>query len=226
MSDEKLLEDIGQYKYGFSDPTDNYAFTAEKGLSREVVEQISRMKDEPEWMLEFRLKAYEHFKSRPMPTWGPDLSGLNLDDIYYYVKPTEGQEKDWDDVPDDIKNTFDKLGIPEAEQKFLSGVGAQYESEMVYHSIQEHLEQQGVIFLSIEDGLREHPDLFREYFGTVIPIEDNKFEVITAPIFVKGYLRAYARIVSLNEDEVEELAQRLEADFPDSTEYQQWKQIQ
>jgi Fe-S cluster assembly protein SufB len=186
MSDEKLLEDIGQYKYGFSDPTDNYAFTAEKGLSREVVEQISRMKDEPEWMLEFRLKAYEHFKSRPMPTWGPDLSGLNLDDIYYYVKPTEGQEKDWDDVPDDIKNTFDKLGIPEAEQKFLAGVGAQYESEMVYHSIQEHLESQGVIFLSIEDGLREHPDLFREYFGTVIPIEDNTLAALNSAVWSGG----------------------------------------
>ena len=186
MSDEKLLEDIGQYKYGFSDPTDNYAFTAEKGLSREVVEQISRMKDEPQWMLDFRLKAYEHFKSRPMPTWGPDLSGLNLDDIYYYVKPTEGQEKNWDDVPDDIKNTFDKLGIPEAEQKFLAGVGAQYESEMVYHSIQQHLEEQGVIFLSIEDGLREHPDLFREYFGTVIPIEDNTLAALNSAVWSGG----------------------------------------
>ena len=186
MSDEKLLEDIGQYKYGFSDPTDNYAFKAEKGLSREVVEQISRMKDEPQWMLDFRLKAYEHFKSRPMPTWGPDLSGLNLDEIYYYVKPTEGQEKNWDDVPDDIKNTFDKLGIPEAEQKFLAGVGAQYESEMVYHSIQQHLEEQGVIFLSIEDGLREHPDLFREYFGTVIPIEDNTLAALNSAVWSGG----------------------------------------
>jgi len=126
MSDERLFEDIGQYKYGFHDP-ENYVFKAQKGLTREVVEQISRMKGEPKWMLDFRLKAYEHFKSRPMPTWGPDLSGLDLDDIYYYVKPTEGQGKSWDDVPADIKNTFDKLGIPEAEQKFLAGVGAQYE---------------------------------------------------------------------------------------------------
>jgi len=186
MSDEKLLEDIGQYKYGFSDPTDNYAFKTEKGLSREVVEQISRMKNEPEWMLEFRLKAYEHFISCPMPAWGPDLSDLDLDNIYYYVKPTEGQESDWDDVPDDIKNTFDKLGIPEAEQKFLSGVGAQYESEMVYHSIQEHLEKQGVIFLSIEDGLREHPDLFREYFSTVIPIEDNTLAALNSAVWSGG----------------------------------------
>jgi Fe-S cluster assembly protein SufB len=186
MSDEKLLEDIGQYKYGFSDPTDNYTFKAEKGLSREVVEQISAMKGEPQWMLDFRLKAYEHFSNRPIPTWGPDLSGLNLDDIYYYVKPTEGQEKSWDDVPVDIKNTFDKLGIPEAEQKFLAGVGAQYESEMVYHSIQEHLESQGVIFLSIEDGLREHPDLFREYFGTVIPIEDNTLAALNSAVWSGG----------------------------------------
>ena len=186
MSDEKLLEDIGQYKYGFSDPTDNYTFKAEKGLSREVVEQISTMKGEPQWMLDFRLKAYEHFKSRPMPAWGPDLSGLNLDDIYYYVKPTEGQGKSWDDVPDDIKNTFNKLGIPEAEQKFLAGVGAQYESEMVYHSIQQHLEEQGVIFLSIEDGLRQHPDLFREYFGTVIPIEDNALAALNSAVWSGG----------------------------------------
>lgn len=185
MSDQKLLENIGQYKYGFHDP-ENYVFKAEKGLSREIVEQISSMKDEPEWMLEFRLKAYEHFMSRPMPTWGPDLSGLDLDNIYYYVKPTEGQEKNWDDVPEDIKNTFEKLGIPEAEQKFLAGVGAQYESEMVYHSIQEHLEKQGVIFLSIEDGLREHPDLFREYFSTVIPIEDNTLAALNSAVWSGG----------------------------------------
>lgn len=185
MSDQKLLENIGQYKYGFHDP-ENYVFKAEKGLSREIVEQISSMKDEPEWMLEFRLKAYEHFMSRPMPTWGPDLSGLDLDNIYYYVKPTEGQEKNWDDVPEDIKNTFEKLGIPEAEQKFLAGVGAQYESEMVYHSIQEHLEKQGVIFLSIEDGLREHSDLFREYFSTVIPIEDNTLAALNSAVWSGG----------------------------------------
>jgi len=185
MSDEKILEEIGQYKYGFHD-TDNYVFKAQKGLTREIVEQISNMKGEPQWMLDFRLKAYEHFKSRPMPTWGPDLSGLNLDDIYYYVKPMEGQGKSWDDVPETIKNTFDKLGIPEAEQKFLAGVGAQYESEMVYHSIQEHLEKQGVIFLSIEDGLRQHPDLFREYFGTVIPIEDNALAALNSAVWSGG----------------------------------------
>ena len=187
MSDDtKILEDIGQYKYGFHDRDDYYAFKSRKGLDREVVEQISHMKGEPQWMLEFRLKALEHFQKRPMPNWGPSLKELNLDDIYYYVKPTEKQEKSWDDVPDDIKRTFDKLGVPEAERKFLAGLGAQYESEMVYHSIQEHLEKQGVIFLSIEDGLKQHPDLFREYFGTVIPIEDNKFAALNSAVWSGG----------------------------------------
>ncbi|HVN17095.1 MAG TPA: Fe-S cluster assembly protein SufB [Anaerolineales bacterium] len=185
MSDEKILEGIGQYKYGFHDP-ENYVFKSQKGLSREVVQQISYMKGEPQWMLDFRLKALDHFQKRPMPNWGPPLSELNLDDIYYYVKPTEKSEKSWDDVPDNIKNTFDKLGIPEAERKFLAGVGAQYESEMVYHSIQEHLEKQGVIFLSIEDGLRQYPDMFREYFGTVIPIEDNKFAALNSAVWSGG----------------------------------------
>ena len=183
--DAKILEDIGQYKYGFHDK-ENYFFKSQKGLSKEVVENISRMKGEPQWMLDFRLKALEHFLSRPMPTWGPDISGLHLDDIYYYVKPTEGSTGSWEDVPDTIKNTFDKLGIPEAERKFLAGVGAQYESEMVYHSILEHLEKQGVIFLSIEDGLRQHPDLFREYFATVIPIEDNKFAALNSAVWSGG----------------------------------------
>ena len=184
--DTKILEDIGQYKYGFHDRDDNYTFKSQKGLNREVVENISRMKGEPEWMLEFRLKALEHFQKRPMPNWGPTLKDLNFDEIYFYVKPTEKSEKSWDDVPDDIKRTFDKLGVPEAERKFLAGLGAQYESEMVYHSIQEHLEKQGVIFLSIEDGLKKYPDLFREYFGTVIPIEDNKFAALNSAVWSGG----------------------------------------
>jgi Fe-S cluster assembly protein SufB len=183
--DAKILQDIGQYKFGFHDP-DNYVFKSRRGLDRDVVEQISQMKGEPQWMLDFRLKALERFQQRPMPTWGADISGLDLDNIYYYVKPMEGQGKSWDDVPDTIKNTFDKLGIPEAERKFLAGVGAQYESEMVYHSILEHLEKQGVIFLSIEDGLRQHPDLFREYFSTVIPIEDNKFAALNSAVWSGG----------------------------------------
>ena len=160
--DTHLLEGIGEYQYGFRDP-ETYVFKSRKGLDEEVVKQISWMKEEPPWMLEFRLRALKHFQQRPMPTWGGDLSQLNLDELYYYVKPTDREGRSWDDVPDTIKKTFDRLGIPEAERKFLAGVGAQYESEMVYHSIQEHLEKQGVIFLSIEEGLRKHPDLFRLY---------------------------------------------------------------
>ena len=184
-SDATILEGIGDYKYGFSDP-DTSVFKSRKGLDREIVEKISELKGEPAWMLEFRLKALEHFEKRPMPTWGGDLSNLNLDDIYFYVKPTDSESKSWDDVPDAIKNTFDKLGIPEAERKFLAGLGAQYESEMVYHKVQDHLEKQGVIFLSIEDGLRQHPDLFRQYFGTVIPIEDNKFAALNGAVWSGG----------------------------------------
>jgi Fe-S cluster assembly protein SufB len=185
MSDAKLLEGIGEYQFGFKDP-ENYVFKSSKGLNREVVELISSMKAEPQWMLDYRLKALDHFMQRPMPKWGGDLSKLNLDEIYYYVKPSDKEGESWDDVPEAIKNTFDRLGIPEAERKFLAGVGAQYESEMVYHKVQEHLAQQGVIFLSIEEGLRQHPDLFREYFGTVIPIEDNKFAALNSAVWSGG----------------------------------------
>lgn len=212
MSDSQVLEKLGgQEKYNFKDSEEHYVYKAQKGLSEDVVRKLSEMKDEPEWMLEFRLKALRHFEQRPIPTWGPDLMSLDLDDIYYYVRPTEKQEKDWNDVPDDIKNTFNKLGIPEAEQKFLSGVGAQYESEMVYHSILENLEEQGVLFLSIEDGLRKHPDIFKEYFGTVIPIEDNKFAALNGAVWSGGSfvyvpkgvkvdlpLQAYFRLNSAN----------------------------
>ncbi len=182
---DAFLDQLGDYQYGFSD-RDISVFKTQRGLSENTVRQISAMKNEPEWMLEFRLKALKHFFQRPMPTWGADLSKLDLENILYYVRPTEKSSKSWDDVPDDIKNTFDKLGIPEAEQKFLAGVGAQYESEMVYHSIQEHLEKQGVIFLSIEDGLKQYPDLFREYFSTVIPIEDNKFAALNSAVWSGG----------------------------------------
>jgi Fe-S cluster assembly protein SufB len=184
-SDIEHLKGIDQYKYGFSDP-DVSVFKTRKGLDEDVVRQISALKGEPEWMLEFRLKALEHFMQRPIPTWGCDLSQLNLDDIYYYVKPAEAEGRSWDDVPSTIKETFNKLGIPEAEQKFLAGVGAQYESEMVYHSVQKHLEEKGVIFLSIEEGLRQHPDLFREYFGTIIPYTDNKFAALNSAVWSGG----------------------------------------
>lgn len=180
-----FLKHLGEYKYGFHDP-DTYVFKSQKGLNAEVVRQISAMKDEPQWMLEFRLKALEKFQKRSMPTWGVDLSELDLDEIYYYVRPADFQGSSWDEVPDTIKNTFDKLGIPEAERKFLAGVGAQYESEMVYHNIQEHLEKMGVIFLSIEDGLKKHEDLFREYFSTVVPMDDNKFAALNSAVWSGG----------------------------------------
>jgi Fe-S cluster assembly protein SufB len=181
----EFLNEINDYQFGFSDP-ETFVFKSQKGLDEDVVRQISAKKGEPDWMLEFRLKALKHFQQRPMPTWGADLSGLDLDEIFFYVKPTDLEGKSWDDVPETIKNTFNKLGIPEAEQKYLSGVGAQYDSEMIYHSVQEELEKQGVIFLSIEEGLRQHPDLFREYFSTVIPIEDNKFAALNSAVWSGG----------------------------------------
>lgn len=184
-TDDKLLDGIGDYKYGFSDP-ETHVFKSGKGLDENVVRQISDMKGEPEWMLKYRLRALKHYEKRPIPTWGPDLSDLDLDDLYYYVKPTDKEGKSWDEIPDTIKTTFDRLGIPEAEQKFLAGVGAQYESEMVYHSIHEQLEEQGVIFKSIENGLREHPELFREYFGKVIPYSDNKFAALNSAVWSGG----------------------------------------
>jgi Fe-S cluster assembly protein SufB len=184
-SNVKALEGLDRYKYGFSDP-DEAVFKTRRGLDREVVEQISALKSEPEWMLHSRLKALEHYRTRSTPAWGPDLSKIDFENIIYYVRPAEAEGKTWDEVPETIKKTFDKLGIPEAEQKFLAGVGAQYESEMVYHNIQKHLSDQGVIFVSIEDGLRLHPDLFREYFGTVIPHSDNKFAALNTAVWSGG----------------------------------------
>ena len=172
-------------KYGFSDAED-YVFKAEKGLNEELIRHMSEMKGEPEWMLENRLQAYQHFLERPMPTWGADLSSIDFDDIYYYIKPSERQGDDWEDVPPYIKDTFNKLGIPEAEQKFLSGVAAQYESEVVYHKVKEELENQGVIFLGMDDGLAQYPDLVQEYFGTIIPYNDNKFAALNTSIWSGG----------------------------------------
>ncbi|MGA2871988.1 MAG: Fe-S cluster assembly protein SufB [Candidatus Dormibacteria bacterium] len=173
------------YKYGFNDG-DEFVFRSERGLSPEVVADISRRKGEPSWMLEFRLKALEHFRQRPMPTWGADLSGIDFDDIYYYVRPAEEQGRTWDEVPEGIKRTFDRLGIPDAERKFLAGVSAQYESEVVYHSIRADLESQGVLFADCDTGLREHPEIFRKYFGTVIPPNDNKFAALNSAVWSGG----------------------------------------
>src|SRR3954467_6467180 len=147
-------------KFGFHDPETGYMVVAPKGLSRELVAQISEFKNEPQWMRDFRLKALEHFLSRPQPTWGsPMLADVDYDDIHYFVRASEKSSRTWDDVPDDIKKTFDRLGIPEAERKFLSGVGAQYESEVVYHQVREDLEKQGIVFMDMDSGLREHEDL-------------------------------------------------------------------
>ena len=184
-ADIERLEGIEEYRYGFSDP-DTAVYKSRKGLDEDVVRKISAMKQEPQWMLDFRLKALEHFMARPMPTWGGDLSRMDLDNIYYYVRPADMESKSWEDVPDAIKRTFDRLGIPEAERKFLAGVGAQYESEMVYHSVQKHLEELGVIFVSIEEGLRKHEELFREYFGTIIPYTDNKFAALNSAVWSGG----------------------------------------
>lgn len=181
---ETLREDYAE-KYGFHDP-ESYVFKSRKGLDEQVVNEISWMKGEPDWMREFRLRALDLFERKPMPTWGGDLSGIDFDNIYYYVKASERQEQDWDDVPSYIKDTFDKLGIPEAERKFLAGVGAQYESEMVYHSIKKELEDQGVIFLDTDSGLREHPELFREHFATLIPSADNKFAALNSAAWSGG----------------------------------------
>jgi Fe-S cluster assembly protein SufB len=175
-----------EYKYGFRDSDENYAFKSGKGLSPALVSQISEMKNEPAWMRDFRLKALEVFGQKPTPNWGGDLSELNFDDIHYYMKAADRQGKSWDDVPAEIKNTFDKLGIPEAERKFLAGVGAQYESEVVYHSLREDLQKKGVIFVDTDTAVREHPDLVREYFGTIIPIHDNKFAALNSAVWSGG----------------------------------------
>src|SRR5213592_232787 len=174
-----------QEKYGFHD-SDQYVFRSRRGLDAEIVSQISEMKGEPAWMRDYRLKALEIFERKPLPTWGGNVADIDFQNIYYYVKPTSEEAKSWDDVPADMKRTFDKLGIPEAEQKFLAGVGAQYDSEVVYHKIKEHLEKQGVIFLSCDQGLKDHEELFKEYFGTVIPSADNKFSALNSAVWSGG----------------------------------------
>jgi Fe-S cluster assembly protein SufB len=173
-------------KFGFHDPETGYAYKAPKGLSREVVESISEYKDEPQWMREFRLKALQHFLDRPTPAWGGNLAQIDWDDIHYFVRASEKNSRSWDEVPEDIKNTFDRLGIPEAERKFLSGVGAQYESEVVYHQVNEKLEEQGVIFTDMDTALREHEDLVREYWATVIPPNDNKLAALNSAVWSGG----------------------------------------
>ena len=186
LSQEETLATLGRYEYGWAD-SDAAGAAARRGLNEDVVRDISTKKNEPEWMLESRLKALRLFERKPMPNWGADLSGINFDTIKYFVRSTEKQAASWDDLPDDIKNTYDKLGIPEAEkQRLVAGVAAQYESEVVYHAIREDLESQGVIFLDTDTGLKEHPELFEEYFGSVIPHGDNKFSALNGAVWSGG----------------------------------------
>jgi Fe-S cluster assembly protein SufB len=186
VTQDEQIDALSRYGYGWSD-TDTAGATARRGLNEDVVRDISAKKSEPEWMLERRLKALELFGKKPMPNWGSDLSGIDFDNIKYFVRSTEKQAATWDDLPDEIRNTYDRLGIPEAEkQRLVSGVAAQYESEVVYHKIREDLEQLGVIFLDTDTALREHPELFQEYFGTVIPSGDNKFAALNTSVWSGG----------------------------------------
>ncbi|MEO8889215.1 MAG: Fe-S cluster assembly protein SufB [Jatrophihabitantaceae bacterium] len=186
LTQDEQIDALGRYSFGWSD-SDTAGSTARRGLNEDVVRNISGLKSEPAWMLEHRLKALSIFGKKPMPTWGSDLSGIDFDNIKYFVRSTEKQAATWDDLPDDIRKTYDKLGIPEAEkQRLVSGVAAQYESEVVYHKIREDLEEQGVIFLDTDSGLREHPELFKEYFGSVIPSGDNKFSALNSAVWSGG----------------------------------------
>ena len=184
MATENL--DMDYSKYDFKDSTEMYVHLSKKGLSKDTVREISKLKDEPEWMLDFRLRAYDVFMKKPMPQWGGDLNKIDFQNIFYYAKASEKTEKNWDDVPENIKNTFDKLGIPEAEKKFLAGVGAQYESEVVYHSLREDLAKQGVLFLDTDTALKEQPELFKKYFAKIIPPEDNKFAALNSAVWSGG----------------------------------------
>ncbi|PFG19463.1 Fe-S cluster assembly protein SufB [Serinibacter salmoneus] len=186
MTQDEAIASIGNYSYGWHD-SDTAGATARRGLSEEVVTEISRLKDEPEWMLKRRLRGHTLFGRKPMPTWGADLTGIDFDNIKYFVRSTEKQAQTWDDLPEDIKATYDRLGIPEAEkQRLVAGVAAQYESEVVYHQINEELERQGVIFMDTDTALREHPEFFEEYFGTVIPTGDNKFAALNTAVWSGG----------------------------------------
>ena len=180
------LKELDQgYRFGWRDPNHS-VFTPKRGLSPEVVEEISELKNEPDWMRKFRLKALKHFMARPMPWWGADLSDIDFQNIYYFIRSTEKQAGSWEDLPDDIRGTWDKLGIPEAEKKFLGGVSAQYESEVVYHKIKEELDKIGVVFTDMDSGLREHPEIVKEYFGTLIPPNDNKFAALNSAVWSGG----------------------------------------
>jgi|TARA_B100000959_G_scaffold219191_1_gene231471 Fe-S cluster assembly protein SufB len=177
--------DLGKYQLGWSDEED-YVYKPQKGLNEDIIREMSFLKKEPEWMLKFRLRSYEIFKQKPMPNWGGDTSEIYFDNIYYYIKPTEGQVDAWEELPDSVKDTYEKLGIPEAERKYLAGVTAQYESEVVYHRNREDLEAQGVIFSDMDSAIREQPELIQKYFGTIIPPGDNKFSALNSAVWSGG----------------------------------------
>jgi Fe-S cluster assembly protein SufB len=185
MTDTREMVEDRRAEYAFHDDL-IYLHEAKRGLTRATVEEISAIKNEPDWMLQYRLRSYEHFLKRPMPTWTDGLDKIAFDKIVYYRKPSEREEKSWDDVPDQIKDTFERLGIPEAERKFLSGVGAQYDSEVVYHSVKEELTKLGVVFMGTDQALIEYPDIVRKYFGTVVPAEDNKFSALNGAVWSGG----------------------------------------
>lgn len=185
VAQQKLANNLNQYQYGFhvdSKPI----FKAKKGLNAEIVKEISRQKNEPAWMLEFRLKALNIFNSKPMPTWGGDLGKIDFDNIYYYLKPSDSPKRRWEDVPDEIKETFERLKVPEAERKFLSGSGAQFESEVIYHNLEKSLKKRGVIFEGTDSALQKHPEFFKKYFGTVVPPGDNKFAALNSAVWSGG----------------------------------------
>lgn len=186
-----------EYQYGFQDE-DVSVYKTSKGINEEIIREISKIKEEPEWMLNYRLESYRHFISQEMPSFGPDLSFMNFDEYTYYIKPSERQEKSWDDVPETIKATFEKLGIPEAEAKYLSGVSTQYESEVVYHSMLKEVEEKGIIFLDTDTALKQYPDLFKQYFGTVVSNDDNKFASLNGAVWSGGSFIYIPKGVSLD----------------------------
>src|ERR1700687_3821989 len=184
QTETDIVQGIGSdyaIKYGFS-VTEDYFFKSGRGLSHELVDAISSHKNEPDWMRKFRHRSLDYFYARPIPQWGGNLNDIDFENIFYYIKPTEKQANSWEDLPADIKDTGDKLGLPEAEKKYLAGVGAQYESEVVYHKLQEDLEKQGVLFLDMDSGLREHEDVVKQYFGTIISSNDNKFAALNTAV--------------------------------------------
>lgn len=217
LSDQelKLKNSTTTYKEGFSMP-DKSVFKSKKGLNEDVIRELSKMKNEPAWMLEFRLKSFKIFNEKKMPNWGADLSGINFDEIHYYIKPSDQQEKNWEEVPDEVKETFERLGVPQAERAFLAGVKAQYDSEIVYGSLIKELEDKGVIFLGTDEALQKYPEIFKEYFGKIIPPSDNKFAALNSAVWSGGSfvyvpkgvkvdkpLQAYFRINAANAGQFE-----------------------